>query len=293
MILNVSGRTDIVAFYTEWFMKRYHEGFVDVRNPFYPKQISRINFSNVDLILFCTKNPLPIINRLSEIDKKIIFHVTITPYKEDIEPNVISKKEIIRGVKKIADIIGKENVFIRYDPIFLNDKYTVNYHIKAFQKLCTLLDGYTNSIIVSFMDRYKNVERNYKILRPREFKEEDYKQIGLNFKRIADEHHMSVQTCAEEHDLCEYGFIKRDCMTLDLAFKITGKTKFKKGNVRKNCNCIEMVDIGAYNTCRHFCKYCYANYDEGKVDINNKKHNPNSTLLIGKIEDNDIIKERR
>jgi hypothetical protein len=95
MILNVSGRTDIVAFYSKWFMNRFKEGFVDVRNPFYPELVSRIKFENVDLILFCTKNPLPMLDKIKEIDKPIIFHVTITPYKNDIEPNVISKTKII------------------------------------------------------------------------------------------------------------------------------------------------------------------------------------------------------
>ena len=88
MILNVSGRTDVVAFYTEWFMNRYREGFVDVRNPFNEKLISRIYFEDVDAIMFCTKNPVPIVKYLKEIEKPILFHVTITPYKKEIENNV-------------------------------------------------------------------------------------------------------------------------------------------------------------------------------------------------------------
>ena len=92
MILNVSGRTDIAAFYTPWFMNRYHEGFVDVRNPFYPKLVSRIYFSDVDAIMFCTKNPIPILPYLEKIDKPKIFHITLTPYLKDIELNTISKR---------------------------------------------------------------------------------------------------------------------------------------------------------------------------------------------------------
>ena len=88
MILFVSGRCDIVAFYTPWFMNRLKEGYVDVRNPFYKKQVSRIYFNDVDLIYFCTKNPRPIVPYLKEINKPILFNVTITPYKRDIEPNV-------------------------------------------------------------------------------------------------------------------------------------------------------------------------------------------------------------
>ena len=126
MILNVSGRTDIVAFYSKWFMNRYKEGFVDVRNPFNPKVISRIYFEDVDLILFCTKNPLPIINDLKKIKKPIIFHVTLTPYKNDIEPNVPSKAEIIKAIKKLSEIVGIDNLVVRYDPIFLSEKYNIN-----------------------------------------------------------------------------------------------------------------------------------------------------------------------
>ena len=92
-----------------------------------PKLVSRINVYDVDLIMFCTKNPLPIIDFLPKINKPILFHVTITPYKEDIEPNVISKTKIIEGVRKISEIIGKENIVVRYDPIFLSRTYTLGY----------------------------------------------------------------------------------------------------------------------------------------------------------------------
>ena len=174
MILNVSGRTDIVAFYSDWFMNRYREGFVDVRNPFYNKQVSRIYFSNVDLIVFCTKNPIPIVKYLRNIDKPIIFHVTLTPYRKDIEPNVPPKGLVISAIKEISSIIGSDNVYIRYDPIFINDKYTVSYHIKAFDNMCRLLNGSVKHIIVSFIDDYKNVRNNKRFLNYRELNDGDY-----------------------------------------------------------------------------------------------------------------------
>ena len=142
MILNVSGRTDIVAFYTNWFLKRYEEGFVDVRNPFNPKLVSRIYFEDVDLIMFCTKNPIPILNKLNKIDKPILFHVTLTPYKKDIEPNVPPKGIIIEAIKKLSSIVGIDNLVVRYDPVFISDKYSVNYHVKHFDRLCSLLNGF-------------------------------------------------------------------------------------------------------------------------------------------------------
>ena len=294
MILNVSGRTDIVAFYSEWFMNRYKEGFVMVRNPFYPKMVSKINFKDVDLILFCTKNPLPIISYLNKIDKPIVFHTTLTSYKKDIEPNVIPKGKIIEGVKKISKIIGKKNTIIRYDPIFISDKYTVEYHKKNFKTLCEMFDGYIEKIIVSFIDDYKNVRNNIKEIKYKPFTEDIYKEIGEGLSSIAKSHNITVQTCFEERNLTEYGFVKGECLSKDLAFKMTGKIYAEEWKARKGskCHCVKMVDIGVYNSCSHFCKYCYANYDEKKVNENIKKHNPKSPLLIGELQDDDIIKER-
>lgn len=294
MILNVSGRTDIIAFYSKWFLNRLKEGYVDVRNPFNPNLVSRINIDDVDLILFCTKNPIPIIDKLDNIKIPYIFHVTITPYKNDIEPNLPSKSDIIEAVKKISTTIGIENVYVRYDPIFISEKYNIEYHIKAFTKLCSLLKGYVKTIIVSFIDNYQNVRKNLPYLKYRSFTEEDYKLIGENFSKIAKNNNMVVQTCFEERNLTEYGFIKGECMSKELAFKLTGKT-YKKWQARKGsaCNCVELVDIGMYNSCNHLCKYCYENYDESKVKININNHDINSSLLIGHINSNDIIKPRK
>ena len=293
MILNVSGRTDIIAFYSQWFINRYKEGFVDVRNPFNQNMVSRIYFNDVDVIMFCTKNPIPILPYLKEIDKPIEFHVTITPYKNDIEPNVPFKKDIIKAIKQVSNIIGKQHLSVRYDPIFISDKYSLEYHKKAFEKLCSLLNGYINRIIISFIDEYKNVRKNQNILKMKEMTENDYKEIGTSFSKSAKKYNIIVHTCFEDKNLCEYGFTKGECMSKELAYKLTGKT-YKKWTARKEkkCNCVEMVDIGVYNSCKHFCKYCYANFDEKQVINNFNNHNPNSSLLVGELKKDDIIKIR-
>lgn len=294
MILNVSGRTDIIAFYSKWFINRYNEGYVDVRNPVMPKLVSRINFSDVDLIVFCTKNPHPIIDFLPIIKEPILLHITLTPYKKDIEPNVPDKNKIIEDIKKISSIIGKDNIYVRYDPVFLSDKYNLDYHLKAFERICTLLEGYVTNIIISFIDDYKNVRKNMNTLRVKNFKDEDFKRIGLSFSSIAHIHFMTVQTCSEYNNLGEYGFKVSDCLTKELAFKKTQKNfpKWKSRN-NKYCNCVAMVDIGSYNTCNHLCKYCYANFDENKIAENIKNHNPNSSLLVGELKPDDEIKIRK
>lgn len=294
MILFASGRTDIPAFYSNWFINRVKAGFVDVRNPFNQKLVSRIYFSDVDLIMFCSKNPLPMINKLDILKVPVLFHVTITPYGKDVEPNIPDKRLIIDGVKKLSLVLSIDNVVVRYDPIFLSDKYNVDYHIRAFDKLCKNLNGYVNKIIVSFMDEYKNVRSNKNILKYRAFTREDYKKIGEAFSKSAYDNGMSVQTCFEDEDLTEYGFVKGECLSHELAYILTGK-KFKSSNVRKEkkCECVQMVDIGDYNSCMHMCKYCYANYDEKAVSSNFERHDDNSSLLIGSIQRDDVIKVRK
>ncbi len=287
MILNVSGRTDIVAFYTPWFINRYRAGFVDVRNPFYTKKVSRIYFSDVDLIVFCTKNPLPILPYLKEIKQPIVFHITLTPYKKDIEPNVIDKNLIIDGIKEIAKIIDIDQVFVRYDPILVNDKYTLEYHIKAFEKMCSRLSGVVKHIIISFIDFYKNVEHHANDLQLKNLQNADYDFLAKNFSLIAKKYHMTIQTCYENFDFSLYGISNEVCMSKQFAYLLTGK-KYKKWQARQ-CGCVQMVDIGVYNSCHHLCKYCYANYNERQVSKNILNHDLNSSLLIGHLSEDDEI----
>lgn len=291
MILFVSGRTDIVAFYTPWLINRLKDGYIDVRNPFNKHLVSRIYLKDVDAYLFCTKNPLPILNELEQFSKPILFHVTLTPYLEEIEPNVPKKTEILKGIKKLSKQLGKSHVVVRYDPIFISKRYSIEYHKLAFEKLCKELNGIVERIIISFLDEYKNVIKNKDILGYRHITNEEMKEIGLFFAKAAKENNLSVSTCYEENDLTEYGFIKEACLSREAAFKLTGK-RFKKWNARK-CQCAEMVDIGHYNTCHHRCKYCYANFDETAIEKNRKLHDVNSSLLIGQLEKEDVIKVRK
>ncbi len=295
MVLNVSGRTDIVAFYMDWFINRIKAGYFIVRNPFYPKLLHRIDWEDVDMVVFCTKNPKNLLNNIDKIDKPFIVQVTLTPYLEDIEVNTPQKSDVIDAIKCLAEIIGANRVMVRYDPIIKNSKYTIDYHIDFFKRLTEELDGYTKTIIVSFVDLYKNVLNNISSLKLEEFTEDDYERIGVNFSKCAGLHGMSVQTCSEERTLFEYGFIKEDCVSEGLVEAVSGKVIKKKWNARgKKCGCVMMHDVGDYNSCKHLCKYCYANYDEKKVFENTLKHDKNSPILIGKINgDEEIIKMKR
>lgn len=160
--------------------------------------------------------------------------------------------------------------------------------------MCKLLNGYVKTIIISFLDEYKNVIKNKNVLKYRKFTKSDYEEIGKNFSKIARLNDMTVQTCFEDNNLIQYGFVKGECLSHELAYKLTGK-KYKLWKARKErkCNCVEMVDIGVYNSCKHFCKYCYANFDEKKVNQNFNYHDDTSSLLVGNLDISDTIKVRK
>ena len=137
MIISASRRTDIPAHYSEWFFERLKSGYVYVRNPVNPRQISEVSLSpdTVDGIVFWTKNPLPMLDRIHKLrDYTFYFQFTLNSYGSDIERNVPSKSEVvIPAFRALSALIGKERVVWRYDPVFLNDKYTHRYHIKYFR----------------------------------------------------------------------------------------------------------------------------------------------------------------
>ena len=283
MIINASGRTDIVGYYMNWFVKCWNEGYFDVRNPFNPKLVSRIFVSDVDMIVFCTKNPLPLLDTIHLFSVPIQLQVTITGYFKDMEPQVPDKGEIIACVQKLSSYLGKENVCVRYDPILLNSKYNVDYHIRAFNKLCTILKGYVSKVIVSFVDDYKNVRNNH--LDYHEPSNEEY----LKLKETFEKNDMKIVSCMENK--YHIGDEKDCCISIKYAFERTGKF-FKEWKAR-DCHCVNMVDVGAYNSCLHGCKYCYANFDSKQIVSNYKMHDVNSSLLIGHLNLDDQVKIRR
>ena len=214
MILFVSGRCDIPAFYSEWFFNRMNEGFVDVRNPYNEHQVSRIILDGnyIDCILFCTKNPIPMLDRLDEIRFPYLFHVTLTGYRRDIEPGIPDKRAIVQAVKRLSEKIGKERVIIRYDPILITPRYQPAYHERAFASLCEQLQGYVDTYIISFVDLYKNTRKNAARIQLNEIDERQMREVGKRIGQTAARYGVHVQTCAEQVDLETYGITKGLCV---------------------------------------------------------------------------------
>ena len=294
MIINTGQRTDIPAFYAPWFANRLREGFVCVRNPYYPEQVSRYRLdpSVVDCIGFCTKNPAPMFPYMDLLnDYGQYWFVTITPYGRDIEPNVKDKHELLEDFKKLSGIVGVDSMGWRYDPIFITDKYSMEYHLRAFEKIAAALDGYTKTAVISFIDLYAKVKRNFP--EAREVTKEQRLTLGKEMVKIASAHGMTLKPCAEGDELAPFGADCGGCMRIGDYEKAIGKklNAPKKKGARAECACYLSCDIGAYNTCKHLCKYCYANAEPSVVLAQSRRHDPTSPFLIGHYEKDDVIND--
>ncbi len=298
MILSVSRRTDIPAFYHEWFLNRIKEGFVVIKNPKNEHQIRKVNLDPevVDSIVFWTKNPGPMIPYLDELNSySYYFLYTINPYDRNIEKDLPAIDKRLRMFKTLSEKIGKNRIVWRYDPIIFSKEWDVDYHIEQFDILSDILKYYTDTVIISFLQFYR-VHR--KSLLERGFREPDsdeVRKVCVEIVNLCKKKGLKVQSCAEEKNLIPFGVFPGKCVDDErisglLGEKIKGKTD---PSLRNKCLCIESIDVGAYNSCLYDCIYCYANNIKKDHRISNAiRHNKNSPILLGEIEDLQNLTER-
>lgn len=298
MIINTGQRTDIPAFYTPWFLRRIAEGHVVVRSPYDPGRLTRYRLSPdvVDVIGFCTKNPAPLLPHWREIAKfRQLWHVTITPYGRDIEPHVPPVSAVIDAVRQLARFISPRAIFWRYDPIFISEAYPVSFHLAAFESMARALAGSTRHCIISFIDLYKKTRHNFP--KAREVPHEVQQRLASSFVQIGQANGMEILSCLEDHSLSACGVNTGGCLAKEQIEKALAITLRPPSNetkqIRAGCDCLLSHDIGAYNSCAHLCRYCYANSSPAAVRGTMARHDPRSPLLIGRILPGEIIHEAR
>lgn len=298
MILNTGSRTDIPAYYCEWLYNRIQSGYVLVRNPYFPTQVTKylLNPEVIDIMVFCTKNPKPMLDAESRFKELIstfdtFWFVTITPYGPDVEPFVPPKEQVIESFQMLSVLVGTQRISWRYDPVFISKKYSVEEHIKQFHSMAEALAGFTAQCVVSFIDLYEKTRRNFRGVRSVTSGEQE--QLVAAFSAIAEETGLQIHLCCENENLTRRNVDAAGCMSKAVLEQALGcKLEIpRKSAARKECDCLLGADIGAYNTCGHGCLYCYANYDMATVTANRKNHDPASPFLTGGERADDIVKE--
>ncbi len=285
MIISASRRTDIPACYPKWFVNRLQEGFVYSQNPMNPKQIKKVDLSPklVDGIVLWTKNPEPLFKYLPELEPYAWYmHCTVTAYGQDVEPHVPPQKEVLQTIKKIAKKYGSHRIIWRYDPVFVNDVYTIDLHVKNFEQIARELFGYTHTVILSYLAFYRKIATAWKSLGVQDLSEEQKCALAQTFSNIANAHNITVESCAQILDLSAYGVKPARCIDADRLSQLSGKPlkNTKDKHQRPACTCRASIDIGIYNTCTNGCLYCYANHKNAAAKA--LLHDVTSPLLIGR-----------
>ncbi len=290
MLLSVSRRTDIPNYYSEWFYNRIKAGFVYVRNPMNYRQIREIRLTPdvINCIIFWTKNPIPMMERLDELkDYAYYFQFTLTGYGRDIERNLPDKRTVlIPAFQSLSNRIGRERVIWRYDPIFFSDRYDREYHLNMFRTIVEALRGYTEKCVISFVDIYPKNRKNMERLLCCVPDERELREFAKELNEIAGRNGIAVASCAEKMDLEDCGIVHNCCIDPELIERITGRRLNVKRdkNQRAECGCAASVDIGTYNTCGNGCVYCYANHSAKRVESNFLKYDAASPILCGQVE---------
>lgn len=297
LIISASRRTDIPAFYAEWFMNRVRDEKVIIYNP-YNKLGQEISLSpeDVDVIVFWSKNYGPLLNKLDELKDKyrLYFLFTITGLKGILEENVIDPNIALEQFINISSKFSPEHIQWRFDPIVLTNVTEADFYIKKFTEIAKKLYGYTHRCYISFANIYTKVLRNFEYLeKVRDIKLLDKnmiykKEIAERLADIGEKYDIKLYSCCNDF-LISDRISKASCIDAEYLNRLFNiNIKSSKSPTRKQCGCYKSVDIGVYNTCPNGCYYCYANYNRELAVKNYNQHNPESMFLLNK--DIELIK---
>ena len=293
MIISASRRTDIPAFYNQWFMNRIRAGWCLVPNPFNPKQVARVSLlpSDIDAIVFWSKNPAPLMAHLDELDElglRYYFQFTLNNYPKMLEPRVPDFNNRIETFLGLSERLGAARVIWRYDPIIISNLTSYEFHLRNFARIADSLKGATQQVMVSMLDFYQKTSRHLCELKQRGivFDREadssmDVNELMRGIAQIAKSNGMAIFSCAEERDFTEVGVPPGHCIDeylLHSLWEFPCKNKKDPGQ-RKQCGCAVSKDIGINNTCIHGCPYCYATGNCTIASRRYHEHNPASPAM--------------
>ncbi|MCP4579229.1 MAG: DUF1848 domain-containing protein [Deltaproteobacteria bacterium] len=298
MIISASRRTDIPAFYADWFMNRIREGYCTVPNPFNPKQISRISLKpeDVDVIVFWTRYArplLPLLNEMNDRGYRYYFLYTLMNNPRVLDPKAPSHKRSLNTFRELSHRIGKEKVVWRYDPIVFSTITDTNFHKETYHRIAEDLKGYTTRSVISIVDIYRKVAKRLRLLENRgiqiaEPTRTEFNNLMKYLSVSARANDMEIQTCAEKPDLSSHGISSGKCINDDLIRKVFNLhvTSRKDPSQRAACGCVASRDIGMYDTCRFGCVYCYATTSVERARNQHRNHKSASPSMTGCYGDN-------
>ena len=299
MIISVSRRTDIPAFYASWLMNRVRAGYCTVPNPFNRKQVSYVSLDpeEVEAIVFWTRNPEPLLSYLDELDSRgfcYYFLYTLVNYPKQIDPYSPSLEKSVDVFRRLAERIGPERIIWRYDPIVLSNITQLTYHVDKFSCIAERLKGYSHRSVICFMDDYRKASKRVRALAKEKVVLHSSDNLGDEeldtfippLVDAAKANGIVLKSCAEDIDMTPYGVKPGKCIDDDLIrdlFRYDPSSQ-KDPSQRKECRCAVSKDIGMYDSCLYGCTYCYATQSFELSRKNHKEHDPHSPSMLGRYD---------
>ncbi len=288
-IVSVSRRTDIPAFYGDWFMCRVREGFAGVVNPFGGrKYLVSLRPEDVTCFVLWSKDLTPFLAHLKTLDKtgyNFYFNYTVTGLPSVFESG-LDKDSALKTLKLLSRTYSPAHINWRFDPIIPCSICDNDHFLSAFTQLARELEGLVERCYFSFVTEYGRVKRNFEQLRREtgititEVSEQQKIDLANQIADIAGQHGIEMYSCCGEYLLGEK--IKKahcvDGAIIERLFYPEG-LPYKERPTRDQCGCTESSDIGAYNTCPHGCIYCYANANKTSASASAANHDPQSAFL--------------
>jgi len=288
-IISVSRRTDIPAFYGDWFMRRLKDGFAGVVNPFGGRRyVVSLKPEDVVCFVFWSKNFTPFLENLRIIDGlgyKFYFNYTVTGLPGVFESG-LDRQSAIESLKQLSRMYSPRHINWRFDPIILSDLCDRNFFLEAFEELACEFEGLVERCIFSFVTEYGKVKRNFA-----EFEKAASVNItpcNKSFKidlanelaAIAERHGIRMSSCCGDY-LLGPAIQKAHCIDGSIIEQLffPGGLEHKEKPTRPQCGCTESTDIGTYDTCPHGCIYCYANVNKHKAAEAYRNHDKDSAFL--------------
>jgi DNA repair photolyase len=292
-IISASRRTDIPAFYGQWFMRRVHAGWCAVPNPFNSKQVSQVALSpERTLLVFWTRWAAPFLKAVAELKGRgyrFYFQYTLVNYPAAIDPHSPPLDRALAAFRRLAEAIGPERVVWRYDPILLSGATDHHFHLENFARIAKALDGATQGVVISILDPYAKAARRLDRLGEEqpEFRYRAYAAAGdeplmRQLAQIAQAHSLRIQSCAETIDLTAAGIAPGKCIDDQLIRDVFGiaVSHTKDKGQRQACGCVESRDIGMYDSCLFGCAYCYATRSFKAAGAHHAARDPESASMI-------------
>jgi hypothetical protein len=293
-VISASRRTDIPAFYADWFVRRLKAGSAIVLQPYSgrPARVSLLP-GEVSAIVFWSKNYGPLLSRLEPIErttKNLFFHFTITG-NTALELAVPDHRDAIRDYCYLAERYAPEQIIWRFDPLCITDRLSYEEHEERFARCAELLQGSAKRCIISFVHPYKKVLTNLTKYSDHNLVDlpcERKREYAQRLTKRAALYGITLFACSDDALLAE-NIHKASCIdgrSLSELFGVPIETR--QASSRKECGCTRSIDIGAYNTCGHGCLYCYANADKDRARAAMLRHDPSWNSLGKQVEESAV-----